>query len=56
MKAAIPTRLLREALYCVAVRARWYETRGYRVPRDTMDTLRHLADLLGVNPTEVGPP
>lgn len=55
MKAEIPRNVLAEALDCVAVRARWYETRGYRVPTATMAALRHLAQLLGVDPMEVGP-
>lgn len=55
MKVEIPRRVLAEALNCVAVRARWYETRGYDVPTSTMTALRHLAELLGVDSSTVGP-
>lgn len=39
-----------EALDCVAVRARWYETRGIVVPQRTMRALQALARHVGVDP------
>lgn len=47
---------LAEALDALAVRARWYETRGYNVPARTLDALRAIAAALGVDPTTVGRP
>lgn len=45
---------MQEALDALAVRARWYETRGYDVPARTLDALRAIAATLGVDPTTVG--
>jgi hypothetical protein len=39
-----------EALDCVAVRARWYETRGMVVPQRTMRALQELARYVGTMP------
>jgi hypothetical protein len=44
--------IARHAFDAVSLRCRWYETRRYDVPPHLMQTLRYLAEKLGISPTE----
>ena len=47
-------RVIIEAADALGVRARWYETRGYEVPKPIMEALQRCCAAVGVDPMKVG--
>lgn len=52
-KSWLPSPILAESIDALAVRARWYETRNYRVPDAIISALRYLCDMRGVDASAV---